>query len=139
MTRKVRVHALERIPVTRIVATPDALDDLKLPGHRVLRTAPDEVLILPPVPDVQTRDRYALIAHDSGFAGVWLEPAFALAFLEGAAEWPLPEVRPAYAQGAVAGVAAKVCFEADRVLILIPAPLMHDFSEALAAFRGPQP
>jgi hypothetical protein len=135
------VPALERLPVTRVVATPSALDALALPAHLMLRTAPDELLIQPPVPSeaLALADTHALVIEDCGFAGIWLDAAHAQAFLEAACEWAPPTGRPAFAQGAVAGVATRLYFEDQRVLLLIPAPMMHDFADALARFAAVEP
>ena len=38
----------------------------------------------------------------------------------------------AFAQGAVAGIATKLWFEAGRVLLIVPAPLIADFEERMA-------
>ena len=53
----------------------------------------------------------------------------ALAFLERACEWALPQQRPAFAQGAVAGVPVKLWLEGDQVLFVVPSPYVHDFEE----------
>ena len=44
----------------------------------------------------------------------------------------MPSARPALAQGAIAGIAAKVWVEAERVLILVPAPFVAEFEERLS-------
>jgi len=126
------VPALNRLPATRIVATPSALDAAIWPPDRlVFRLAADEVLVTPPAPEVSLNDPHALIVSDSGFAGLWLPMKEALAFLEHECEWELPHGRPAFAQGMVAGIAAKLWFEADRVLIIVPAPFAADFEERM--------
>ncbi|MCB9108888.1 MAG: hypothetical protein H6633_32280 [Anaerolineales bacterium] len=124
---------LKRLPATRIVATPAALDAAEWPDDTLaLRFAPDELLVTPPVANLALDDPHAIIIADSGYAGVWLPEAEALAFLEHACEWELPTQRPAFAQGAVAGIAAKLWFEAGRVLLIVPAPLIADFEERMA-------
>ena len=124
---------LKRLPATRIVATPAALDAAEWPDDTLaLRFAPDELLVTPPVANPALDDPHAIIIADSGYAGVWLPEAEALAFLEHACEWELPTQRPAFAQGAVTGIAAKLWFEAGRVLLIVPAPLIADFEERMA-------
>ena len=124
---------LKRLPATRIVATPAALDAAEWPDDTLaLRFAPDELLVTPPVANLALDDPHAIIIADSGYAGVWLPEAEALAFLERACEWELPPQRPAFAQGAVAGIATKLWFEAGRVLLIVPAPLIADFEERMA-------
>jgi hypothetical protein len=100
-------------------------------GSLVLRTAADEALVMPPVADLLLADPHAIIVAEGGFSGVWLAADEALAFLERACEWELPPERPAFAQGAVAGLPAKLWLEAERVLVLVPSPYMYDFEERL--------
>ena len=124
--------ALNRIPITHIVATPTALDAVQLPDGRLsFRIAADELLITPPAPDTTVDDPHAIVVPDSGFAGVWLPADEALKFLERECEWELPHERPAFAQGAVAGIATKLWLEHDRVLIIVPAPFAADFEERM--------
>ncbi len=125
--------ALNRMPATRVVANRSALDAAEWPVQSlVLRLATDETLIIPPVPNPTVADPHAIIVTDMGFAGVWLPAADALAFLERACEWALPTTRPAFAQGAIAGVPTKLWLESDRILFLVPAPYIHDLEERLA-------
>ena len=124
--------ALNRLPATRIVATPVTLDEIIWPEEAlVLRFAPDEVLVMPPLGAVPVRDPHAIIIADGGFAGVWLTAGEALAFLERACEWEIPGERPAFAQGSVAGIATKIWLEDERVLFMVQAPYAHDFEERL--------
>lgn len=126
------MRALERFPATRIVATPAALDAFAWPkGALVLRTAPDEALALTAEKISFAGDEYAIVERDDGFTGAWVPAKEALAFLERACEWELPAARPAFAQGAVAGLPAKLFFEAERVLFLVPAPYAADLQERL--------
>lgn len=120
----------KRLPATRIVAAPVALDEVVWPEEAlVLRLAPDEVLVMPPLGSVPVGDPHAIIIAEGGFAGVWFTAAEALTFLECACEWEIPNERPAFAQGAVAGIATKIWLEEERVLFVVPAPYAHDFEE----------
>jgi len=129
------VPELKRILTTRIVSTPAALDEQIWPDDQlVLRTAPDEVLISPPLADaspILASDPHAIVVSDGSFAGIWLPTETALEFLEHHCEWELPSNRPAFAQGAVAGIATKLWFEADRILFIAPAPMAAEFEERL--------
>lgn len=121
------MHALKRLPATRIVATPAALDAADWPaGALVLRFAADEVWVSAAETAValaaRVPDAHALVEPDGSFAGAWLAAETAAAFLARACEWEPPAARPAFAQGMVAGLAVKLWFEAERVLILVPAP-----------------
>ena len=125
--------ALDRISATRIAATPEALDSAAWPdGALVLRLAPDEVLVTPMLAGFHLSDPHAIIVSESGFAGAWLAAAEAVEVLQRCCEWQLPTRRPAFAQGAVAGIPAKLWFETDRVLFLVPAPYAHDFAERVS-------
>jgi hypothetical protein len=130
------VPAFERLLATRLVANPAALDSLTWPENSlVLRFAADEVLVAPPLDtaaELLALDPHAIIIAEAGYAGLWLPEAEALAFLERSCEWELPQQRPAFAQGAVAGIPTKLWLGPKRVLFLIPAPYAADFEERLA-------
>ena len=96
---------LEPLPGLRVVADPVALDAAHWVGTEVtvLRFAPDDALAIGAT-GVDLADDDAIVEPDTGFSGAWL-PLDAVARH---IEWPLPSERPALAQGAVAGVPAKV-------------------------------
>lgn len=120
-------NQLQRISGTRIVATPVALDAATWPAASLaLRIAPDEVFVTGTVAAEVVADPDAIVVADAGFAGTWLEMAQGLDFLERHCEWRLPEQRPAFAQGMVAGLPMKLWFEPERVLLLVPAPYSTD-------------
>jgi glycine cleavage system aminomethyltransferase T len=129
-----------RIPGVRIVASPAALDPARWPSDAIaLRTAPDEVFVIHKqsntlkASDFSIADPYAIVLSDGGFAGIWLPLDQALDFLARECEWEVPRERPAFAQGMVAGLAMKLWFEQDRVLLLVPAPFAHELEERLGA------
>lgn len=130
--------ALRRIPAIRIAAAPAALDALATPdGSIVLRLAADEALLV--LTDLSTphvappiTDPHAIVAPDAGFAGAWWPVDEANRMLARHCEWEPPTARPAFAQGAVAEIAAKIWFEERRALILVPAPFQADFEERMA-------
>jgi hypothetical protein len=126
------VRELERISITRVVATPSALDGIAwATGAIGMRIAPDEVLVVSgPVPNLGG-DPHAIVEPDTGFCAMWLPMAEAREWLVRACEWELPSHSPAFAQGSVAGLPVKLWFEAERVLFLVPAPYAHDFEERL--------
>ena len=96
---------LEPLPGLRVVADPVALDAARWVGTEVtvLRFAPDDAFAIGAT-GVDLADAHAIVEPDAGFSGAWL-PLDAVARH---IEWPLPSERPALAQGAVAGVPAKV-------------------------------
>ncbi len=116
----------------RIVATSRALDHAEWPDGAIpLRLAADDVLLVgadfaPPL-----EDPHAIAEPESGFAGVWLTADEATEWLSRWCEWRLPDDRPAFAQGMVAGLATKLWLETDRVLVAVPAPFAVDLQERL--------
>lgn len=124
--------ALSRIPATRIVAAAAALDAIEWPsGALAFRIAADEVLVTPPLSGIRLDDEHAIVVSEGGFAGAWLPADEALDLLARHCEWEIPRERPAFAQGAIAGLAAKVWLEKDRVLFIVPAPFVSDFEERM--------
>lgn len=124
---------LERIQVTRIVAKAQALDSACWrAGSIVLRSAPDEALLMPPDPAISLADPHAIVVQDGGFAGVWLSAAETQRVFERLCEWEPPLQRPAFAQGTIAGIATKVWLDTERALFVIPAPMLVDFETRLA-------
>ncbi len=127
---------LNRLMATRIVAQAAALNGAVWPEDRlVLRTAVDELLIIPPVADVSSvtsRDPYAIVVEDASYAGVWLGAEVAATVLQRHCEWRVADQRPHFAQGAIAGIATKLWLEADRVLFVVPAPYAAEFEERIA-------
>lgn len=127
--------ALKRIAATRIVATPQALDAADIPQSSLaLRFAPDELFVTPPLHDesvIMVHDTHAIVISEGGFAGTWLPATEAADFLVHNCEWEVPDGRPAFAQGAVAGIPTKLWLEDDQVLFIVPAPYAADFAERM--------
>lgn len=126
---------LNRIAATRIVAQPKALDAADIPqSSLVLRFAADELFVTPPLKDetvITAHDPHAIVIAEGGFAGTWLDAAAAADFLQRNCEWEVPNGRPAFAQGAVAGIPTKLWLEADRVLFIVPAPYAAEFNKRM--------
>jgi hypothetical protein len=126
---------LERLTVTRVVTTPEALDAATMPtGVIVLRTAPDEALVLG-TGDFVVDDPHAIVVADAGWSGVWLDSADAGEFLSHHCAWPRPATRPAFAQGMVAHMPVKLWLEEHRTLFVIPHVSAVDFGELLEGAR----
>ncbi len=127
--------ALKRIAATRIVATPAALDTADIPQSSLaLRFAADELFVTPPLQNesvILLHDPHAIVISEGGFAGTWLPAAAAAEFLAHHCEWEMPNGRPAFAQGAVAGIPTKLWLEDDQVLFIVPAPYAADFGERM--------
>ena len=127
----------KRLEGTRIVANPNAIDSLVIPGGSVvMRFAPDEIYVTPPLPgtaSVTAADPHAIIISEGAFSGAWVAEEHALHLLEMHAEWEMPSERPAFDQGMVAGVAAKLYFCKQRgVLFAAPSPYAHELEERLS-------
>lgn len=124
---------LKRLPMTRVVALPSALDEADFSDALSFRVAPDEIYVQAEVTP-KLKDDYAIITKEASLAGVWLSSEDAQRFLEHECAWELPVERPAFAQGAVAHLPVKLYFEEERVLIMTAAPYAHDLSERLKGF-----
>ncbi len=126
------IQQMERLAATRISASPSALDAVIWPaGAIVLRTAPDEVIVTAVVAASAIDDPHAIVEAETSLCAVWMTMPAALAYLARECAWELPAARPAFAQGAVAGLPVKLWFEHDRVLFLVPGPFAADFAERL--------
>ena len=126
---------LERLAGTRIVSTPAALDAVDWPQEAiVLRFAADELYITPPLDNpgaVLAHDEYAIVIAEGAFSGAWVDEQHALGLLEHLCEWEIPTARPAFAQGAVAGIPTKLWLTEGRVLFIVSTPYAHDMEERL--------
>ena len=125
----------ERLCGTRIASTAAALDAVAWPaGTIALRFAVDELYITPPLVDsdvVLALDEHAIIVVDNAFSGARVEEGQACALLERFCEWEIPAERPAFAQGAVAGVPTKLWLTAGQVLFIVPTPYAHEMEARL--------
>ena len=110
--------ALEPLRGLRVVADPAALDAARWQGTTVtvLRFAPDDAFGLG-ADGVEVDDPDAIVEDEAGFVGAWLPIEVVAAHVE----WPLPDDRPALAQGAVANVPAKVWLPDDGEVLLVTA------------------
>ncbi len=121
----------------RVVAAPAAIDRVRwVPlgdgAVTLIRIAPDEILAVDAAEPV-VDDPYAIVERETGFVGSW---DWTLEDLRAHADWSLPSERPASAQGAIAGVPAKVRIEADgRVLVVTAAGYAPVLSERLGPGR----
>ena len=124
------MRAPEALPALRIVAAPEALDDLTLADeHPALRLAPDDMLVIGAASAEVVGEH--LLVHEAGFVGWWLTPDEVTTHVLPHVDWPLPSARPALAQGLIAGVPAKLWLAEDRALLLCPAAYAHELMERL--------
>ena len=119
------------LAATRIVGESAALDALEVPeGGYLMRLAPDDLLVLPPISGVDVADRHAIVEPEGGFSGAWFEES-ELAVLQSVCGWEFPGHRPAFSQGHVAGIPMKLWFTGGRVLALVPTVVVHHLAERL--------
>jgi hypothetical protein len=128
------VPALEPLTGLRVVATPAALDAARwevAPDRAdppiVLRFAPDEVLAIG-ARSVTLDDPDAIVEDERGYVGAWC----AFDAIRPRTEWSAPAVRPALAQGSIAGVPAKVWLPDDGdVLVVVTSAQAAGLAEKL--------
>jgi hypothetical protein len=120
------VHEL-RAPGLRVVAAPEALDGAlwydEGPGPDefeplVLRLAPDDAFAIGAT-DVDIHDEHAIIEREVGFLALMFPADEFDELVVPHLEWPAPLERPAFAQGAIAGVPAKVYIDMTGAAIVI--------------------
>jgi hypothetical protein len=129
------VPGFEPLPGIRVVADPAAIDGLvaALPAQRTfLRLAPDDVLVIGAA-DVAVDDPDAIVEPESGFVAADVD----LAVVARHTEWPLPAERPAFAQGSVAGVPARVSLVRDdgRATLITAAAYADELAARLGLAR----
>ena len=124
------MRAPEPLPSLRVVASPEALDDLSpADEHPVLRLAPDDMLVIGAASAEVIGEH--LVVDEAGFVGWWLTPDEVTTHVLPHVDWPLPTARPALAQGLIAGVPAKLWLAEDRALLLCSAAYAHELMERL--------
>ena len=122
--------ALNALTATRIVATPAALDAVSWPADALaLRIAPDELVVLPAQGGVTLTDPHAIVIEDGSLTGGWVDEVAGLHYLAHACEWEIPESRPAFAQGQVAGFPVKLWLTDGRILFIVESAFAADFEE----------
>jgi hypothetical protein len=125
------VPALETLPGLRVVATPDALDGARWSdGTIVLRFAPDDAFGLGAI-EAAVTDEHLIVVPETGFVGAWLTGDQLRDLVLPHVEWPLPDERPALAQGLIAGVPAKLWLGDDRALLLCAEAYARELSDRL--------
>ncbi len=109
------MHAL-KAPGIRVVARPEAIDAAvwvdEGPGPDefvplVLRFAPDEAFAVGAT-GVDVPDPDAIVVEEAGYVALMYPAEEFVAHVVPHIEWPPPRSRPAFAQGTIAGVPAKL-------------------------------
>lgn len=119
---------LEQLPGLRVVADPAALDAATWRGPAevtVLRLAPDDIFAIGAT-EVDVDDEHAIVESEPGFGGAWLPVEDVAQHVE----WSIPAERPAFAQGAVANVPARIWLPDDGDVLLITAVAYADDLES---------
>jgi len=114
-----------------VVADRAAIDALvaALPAQRQhLRLAPDDVLVIGTA-GVAVDDPDAIVEPETGFVAADVD----LAVVARHTEWPIPLERPAFAQGAIAGVPARLSLVGDdgRATLITAAAHADELAERL--------
>jgi hypothetical protein len=115
-----------------VVADPATLDALvaAMPArHPHLRLAPDDLLVVGDI-GIVLDDPDAIVEHETGFVAADVD----LAVVARHTEWPIPVERPAFAQGSIAGVPARLSLVRDdgRATLITAAA----YADELAARLG---
>lgn len=115
----------EVVDAVRIAADPAALDSATWPVDTTpVRIAADEILLLDAV-DAAAPEAHAIVFPDTGWVRFVLGAADGAQLIAHAATWPAP-IR-GLAQGAVAGIAAKVIVGAERWWVIVPGAFADEF------------
>lgn len=111
----------------RVVADPTALDGAAWPNaSTVVRTAPDEALVLgPDRPTPPSGD--AIILTDTSWSTAVLAPDHGAEIMRRHATWPPPS--SGLAQGAVAAIAVKLIVEPEQWQFLVQSAFALDFAD----------
>lgn len=131
------MRAPERLHGTRFVAAPSALDalipdlDATSVGGTALRFALDDLLVIHGGSYMVALGEASIQEKETGFVGWWLTPDELRDYVLEHIDWPLPDQRPALAQGLVAGVPAKLWLAEDRALLLCNAAYAHELEERI--------
>ena len=126
--------AFEAVSAIRVVAESTVLDALATRSDRlavvpILRIAPDELLIIGRIDQVDIADEHALIEMEDGLVADQLTwPEFETA-IRPHLDWTLPTTRPSAALGLVAAVPCQLWLTDSDVLVMTYACYAHELRE----------
>ena len=133
------MHVL-RAPGVRVVATPEAIDGAAWqdagPGPEefeplVLRFAPDEAFAVGAI-GVHIDDPDAITDPELGFTAIMFPVDEFIDAVLPKIEWPVPPTRPAYCQGLIAGVPAKLYIDSTgAATVFVQSAYLDDFLSRL--------
>ncbi len=126
------MHAL-RSPGMRVVASPEAIDRAVWHDEGpeefeplVVRLAPDDAFAIGAT-GVEADDPHAIVEHEVGFIALMFPADEFVDVVVPRLEWPAPMERPAFAQGAIAGVPAKLYLDSTgAAIVLVLASYLDD-------------
>lgn len=126
------MHAL-RSPGMRVVASPEAI--VRAVWHDegpeefeplVVRLAPDDAFAIGAT-GVDVDDPHAIVEREVGFVALMFPVDEFVDVVVPRLEWPAPIERPAFAQGAIAGVPAKLYLDSTgAAIVLVLASYLDD-------------
>jgi hypothetical protein len=124
------VLAPEPLRGLRVVADPAVLDAVvaALPAQSTtFRFASDEALVVG-IASLRLDEADAIVEDESGFVAIRVERAV----VERHTDWAIPTERGAFAQGAIAGVPAKLAFLPDgQAMVVVYASYADELVERL--------
>lgn len=133
------MHVL-RAPGVRVVATPAAIDGAAWqdagPGPDefeplILRFSPDEAFAVGAT-GVHIDDADAITEPELGFTAVMFPVDEFIDVVLPKIEWPVPPTRPAFCQGSIAGVPAKLYIDSTgAATVFVQAAYLDDFLSRL--------
>lgn len=133
------MHAL-RAPGIRVVAAPEAIDRAvwhdEGPGPDefeplIVRFAPDDAFAIGAT-RVEVDDPHAIIEPEVGYMALMFPADEFVDIVVPRLEWPAPIERPAFAQGAIAGVPAKLYLDSTgAAIVLVLASYIDDLLDKL--------
>ena len=137
-----------RVAVIRCFGTPRALDAFPPLGGVRGRVAPDELWLIAPAQAGGDLTRKAssylagadpgglVVEHGEGWSGWTLSGPDVRQAFSRLADFPLPQTRTAFLQGAVVQVPAKILLGRGRIHLIVPAPLRHHIPERVRESCG---
>ena len=122
---------LKRMSMTRIVASPAALDEADFGDNLSFRVAADEVYVMADISPNAIADAHAIFSYEASLAGLWLSARDGLHFLDHECPFELPKFGPAFVQGMIAHLPVKLYIEGEQMLIMTPAPFAHELGHKI--------
>jgi len=118
-----------KLRVVRCLGPASVLDSLDPGTSTTCRVAADELLLLGWDGNLPTLGHGLALDHSDAFAAFAFKGDRADEAFSRLSEVELPDERPAFVQGAVATVPAKVVVEENRILVLVSSSLGHHLRE----------